>query len=84
MSEIQQILAEGAKASKLPTILADQEVFSVAEAAAFLRTKPQTLDKWRLTRSGPPFSRIGQGRGKILYIKAQLVEWLNQNAMRAA
>ena len=61
-----------------------EQALTVKEAAAFLKTKPQTLDKYRLTKSGPPFSRIGNGRGKILYRMSVLVKWLEENEMRAA
>lgn len=61
-----------------------EQPLTVKEAAAFLKTKPQTMDKWRLTKSGPPFSRIGNGRGKILYRMSVLVKWLEENEMRAA
>lgn len=61
-----------------------EEPLTVKEAAAFLKTKPQTMDKWRLTKSGPPFSRIGNGRGKILYRMSVLVKWLEENEGRAA
>jgi hypothetical protein len=85
MSEIEKLIEEGKKAAKSPVISADQEVFSTIEAAVFLRTKPQTMDKWRLTKGGgPPFSRIGNGRGKILYRKSALIKWLEENEMRAA
>lgn len=64
--------------------MSEEQALTVKEAAAFLRTKPQTLDKYRLTKSGPPFSRIGNGRGKILYRMSSLLKWLEENEMRAA
>lgn len=62
----------------------EEQALTVKEAANFLKTKPQTLDRWRVTRSGPPFSRIGVGRGKILYRLSALIEWLKENEMKAA
>ena len=61
-----------------------EQALTVKEAAEFLKTKPQTLDKWRITKTGPPYSRIGNGRGGIRYRLSALVEYLKSNEGRAA
>ena len=44
--------------------MSDQTIENLleAEAASFLRVKPQTLANWRVRGEGPAFSKIG-GRG---------------------
>jgi len=61
-----------------------EQALTVKEAAEFLKTKPQTLDKWRITKTGPPYSRIGNGRGGIRYRLSVLVEYLKSTEGRAA
>ena len=61
-----------------------EEALTVKQAAEFLHVKPNTLDKWRLNKTGPAFSRIGAKRGKILYRLSELVDFLKSNEMRAA
>ena len=56
--------------------------FTTKQAAEFLHVKPQTLDTWRLNKIGPAFSRIGTGRGRILYRKSVLVKMLEENEGR--
>ena len=65
-------------------IEAEERTFTVKQAAEFLHVKAQTMDKWRLNKTGPPFSRIGHKRGKILYRKSVLIKWLEENEERYA
>jgi len=52
---------------------------TTGEAAEFLKIKPGTLRKWRTKDIGPSFSRIGVGRGKIVYRKSVLVKYLEES-----
>ncbi|MFZ4859233.1 MAG: helix-turn-helix domain-containing protein [Desulfuromonadaceae bacterium] len=61
-----------------------EKTFTVKDAAAFLHVQPQTMDKFRINKTGPAFVRIGVGRGKILYRLSDLVKYLEANSMRDA
>ena len=56
------------------------DLLTVPEAAAFLRTSKSYLDKSRLTGDGPPFFRIGR---KIIYSRRLLQRWLNHRQYRS-
>jgi excisionase family DNA binding protein len=47
---------------------------SVSEAAEYLRISHQTLERWRRTKSGPPYVAVG---GRRLYLRTDLDEWLH-------
>ena len=69
--------------SRLP----DNVPLTVEEAAVFLRVSPSTLNKMRMPghpTGGPVYSQAGKkGTGgsnqKVLYLKRDLVEWLETN-----
>ncbi|MFO1496516.1 MAG: helix-turn-helix domain-containing protein [Lysobacterales bacterium] len=58
------------------------DVLTEAEAAAFLRTKPDTLRHWRTRKSGavkgPAWIKASK-RARVLYLKSDLVAWLERN-----
>lgn len=62
----------------------EEQALTVKEAADFLKVKPQTLDKYRLTKTGPAYSRIGNGRGAIRYRMSVLLKWLEETEGRLA
>jgi len=62
---------------------ADQ-IFTEHQAADYLGLKPNTLNRWRMTNTGPVYSRIGNGRGTIRYRKSGLDKWMDENERRAA
>jgi len=45
---------------------------STARAAELLDVSPATLRKWRATRRGPPFHRVGR---RVVYAEAALRAW---------
>ncbi len=51
-------------------------LLTTAEAAAYLRMKPQTLNKWRSQGKGPYFVRIG---GAVFYRLAELDSFITVN-----
>lgn len=57
-----------------------EDLLTVPEAAAFLRTSKSYLDKSRLTGDGPPFFRIGR---KIIYSRRLLKRWLKDRQYRS-
>jgi len=57
--------------------MSDQDFFTSAEAAAYLRYKASTLAIWRSQARGPAYIK---GRGHIRYRFADLVEWANGSA----
>lgn len=47
------------------------------EAAAFLRVKPATLERWRLEGKGPRYTKVGPGtRARVVYVQDELIQWL--------
>ncbi len=55
-------------------MLEQQTVFTVPEAAAFLRVSRSTLDKMRCSGRGPAFTRAGVA--KVVYRREVLCDWL--------
>jgi hypothetical protein len=55
-----------------------EKTYTTKQAAVFLSVKTNTLEKWRTARIGPAFSRVGNGRGKILYRFSELVRYLDK------
>lgn len=58
-----------------------EELVDVAEAAAYLAVRPETLATWRCDGVGPVFVRIGAGRGAIRYRKADLRAYVESRAV---
>lgn len=58
-----------------------EDLLTEAEAAALLRLKPDTLRHWRTGKrhagKAPPY--IQQGKGRVLYLRADLEAWLLRN-----
>ena len=46
-----------------------------AEAADYLRLSSRTLERHRVTGSGPFFCRLGTRGGRIVYARAELEAW---------
>ena len=70
----------------MPQELADNphRVLSVPDAAAFLSSTKSWLDQARLRGDGPPFVRIGTGRGaRVGYRLLDLQEWLGSRVRRS-
>jgi len=53
---------------------------TTAELASELKRSPETIMRWRRQRSGPPYLRI---QGRVLYDRAQVENWLQQQAVNA-
>jgi excisionase family DNA binding protein len=49
------------------------------EAAAYLRVRPRTLQRWRQLDRGPTFTRAGR---RILYRMADLQDYLREQERR--
>lgn len=47
----------------------DSPLLTNAEAAAYLKLSPRTLDRWRWAQRGPVFKKIG---GAVRYAQADL------------
>lgn len=55
-------------------------LMNTKSAAAFLCLSTQTLERMRLTGSGPVFIKLGRGRGaKVVYSLGDLDAWLQEN-----
>ncbi len=59
-------------------------VLSVPETASFLSSTKSWLDQARLRGDGPPFVRIGTGRGaRVGYRMIDLQRWLDTRVRRS-
>ena len=51
------------------------------EAAEMLKISPRTLERLRVTGTGPSFLKAGTGkRSRVLYKHSEIVEWLEKNS----
>lgn len=59
-------------------------LLTTAEAAAFLRLSPRTLERFRVEGTGPKYLQAGAGkRARVLYDPAELRSWLASFAYRS-
>jgi hypothetical protein len=56
--------------------LRDEEIYSPQVLAALLTVSPRTLERWRKTRDGPPYSRLPNGT--VRYKGLDVIEWLEK------
>lgn len=56
------------------------EILTVPEAAQFAKLSKSTLDKARVTGSGPLFVKVG---GAVRYRRSDLEEWLASRVVRS-
>ncbi|ASU56151.1 helix-turn-helix transcriptional regulator [Nocardiopsis dassonvillei] len=56
-----------------PRPRADSALWSVKDAAAYLRVPPKTLYEWRYKGDGPPSHRIGR---YVRYVPAEVRAWV--------
>jgi len=61
----------------------DEKLLLPEEVAQLLRVKVDTLYRWRLDGDGPPFVRMGRGRGRIGYRKPDLDQYILDNVRRS-
>lgn len=52
------------------------------EAAVVLRVRPATMARWAARGIGPTYSRSGDRRGRCLYRRADLAEWIASRRVR--
>ena len=53
----------------------------IEEAAEILRTPVSTLYQWRHAGTGPPSAKVGR---RLLYERAALVRWVEEQTQRVA
>lgn len=59
-------------------------MLTTAEAAAFLRLSPRTLERFRVEGSGPRYLKAGAGkRARVLYDPEELRSWLAAFSFRS-
>jgi excisionase family DNA binding protein len=67
-------------AQTIPSAARNGDLLTNEEAAAYLDTKPATLENWRCTRRYPlPYVRIGSN---VRYRRKDLDEFLEKNTVR--
>ena len=55
-----------------------EQLWSIEQAAAFLKLSPKTLYGWRCRKYGPPSYRLGN---KVRYRPSEIEAWLDSNGM---
>lgn len=53
---------------------------TIEETCEYLRISKTTLWRWR--KSGLPYFKFGEGGGRVLFNKAEVDEWLKENASK--
>jgi hypothetical protein len=57
--------------------LSDSDLLSSSATASYLGLQPQTLRRWRMAGTGPPYIRLGNStNSKVAYRRSDLVQWL--------
>jgi hypothetical protein len=55
------------------------ELLTTVEAASYLRVSVRTLEDKRVDGTGPPYFKVGPGRGaKVVYRRSDLNDWLKK------
>ncbi len=53
---------------------------TIEETCEYLRISKTTLWRWR--KNGLPYFKFGEGGGRVLFNKAEVDEWLKENASK--
>lgn len=62
----------------METLLSNK--LTTRELAAELKRAPETLERWRRTRVGPPWISI---QGRVLYDRNAVEAWLKEQSVQA-
>ncbi|WP_293613022.1 helix-turn-helix domain-containing protein [Ponticaulis sp.] len=54
----------------------ENQIFTLSEAAEFLKISTKTLNRWDQQRIGPPRTKIGQ---TVYYQKSDIWDWIDRN-----
>jgi hypothetical protein len=63
-----------------PAVSGPDDLLTEDEAARLLRVAPRSLRRWRAIGTGPPYTRAGR---RVLYRRAAVLRWLQDNERRA-
>lgn len=56
------------------------DLLDTVTAATLLHISPQTMERWRGTGEPElPFIKLGKGRGRVLYRRQDIIDFLNRN-----
>lgn len=58
------------------TLPVDPEVLEQEQLAAMLGVEISTLADWRRKGYGPPFARLKGERGRVRYLRSDVIAWL--------
>lgn len=51
------------------------EILTREEVATLLRVHAHTLDRWRYTGEGPPWHQPRGKRGRVIYLRSEVLTW---------
>lgn len=55
------------------------------QAAELLNCTPAALEAWRHRKVGPPYKKLGTGRGGMVrYDKAKLLDWIEKQEVEVS
>jgi len=80
MNSITQIIEEINKTNpKFKQLIA----LNQKQTADIIGVSSSTLEAWRKEGIGPEYKKVNRGKGRILYGKISLAEWLSQTVKTA-
>ncbi|MDB4306324.1 helix-turn-helix domain-containing protein [bacterium] len=57
-------------------------LMTTREVANLVRRAEATVRHWRWSGDGPPFISVGRGRGRPMYRRKDVEDWLDANTVR--
>jgi excisionase family DNA binding protein len=60
----------------------DDDLLTKAELAEVLKVSVRTIDRYVAEGSGPPFIRVGRGRGQIRFRWSSVKRWVDDREER--
>lgn len=57
-------------------VVPDETVLEEEHVAGMLGVESSTLQRWRRENYGPPFSRLRGPRGRVRYLRSDVIAWL--------
>lgn len=51
----------------------DDQLLTAEELSALIRVKPDTLERWRMRKQGPPYIKLGK---LVRYSRSDVAKWV--------
>jgi len=61
-----------------------EQLLTEDDAAEFLRTSARTLERYRVSGTGPAFVKLSPGRsGPVRYLRADIFKWISDRRQQS-